>query len=256
MVITMAMTALATVTIAAAGYLIGVRLSRRARARLRDDRERWRAECTRVDAARANALRERDAERARRAALEHQARTNAAYEAGGKAWRQELEALVAPLAERDGAREMETAVRGVLGPFVERERMAQALLRLRPGGGLGDLPAVLDGIARAGGFVSVLLSDESGLPVATSRGVVDLEAASGVFSLLLTMADRLERGGAPVPRSLVVQDEDNQCTVHRIFRVGDERYLLSAVTRRGAPTPDALDPALASLEATLGRRAA
>ncbi len=230
-------TSMATVLIAAAGYLVGARLGLGARRSI----------------ASAAAQRERALEEAI-ASAEGRARAAEARESAAAGMREELEAVVAPLRDHGGA--VQSAVRGVLDPFAERERIAHALSRLAAGSGLGDLPAILDAIAEAGGFVGVLLSDESGLPIASSRDAQGLEANGGVFSLVITMADRMARAGQPASTSLVVRDEDHRCTVHRIFRVDSERYLLSAATRRPSVTSEALDPALASLEATLSRRAA
>ncbi|MFK7990200.1 MAG: hypothetical protein AB8I08_29540 [Sandaracinaceae bacterium] len=296
MLTTLGFTLFATALIAAAGFSMGLRRARAARrgveerrrsaethlatqqaeharekSELAESHARLSAEVAQLGVAREEDQRrlaqesterqraeeEREQARARAEALAVQARGNQAYAEGSRDLSQELRELVAPLTQQqDGTRAMESAVRGVLGPLVERERVASSLLRLKPGQDLGDLPDLLARIARAGGFASVLLSDESGLPIAVSSARCSLESTSGVFALLVTMADRMERIGAPVPRSLVIADDENQSTVHRIFRVGAERYLLSASSRRAALTPDTLDATLPSLEATLTRRAA
>jgi len=263
--ITIGITLAATAIVVVAGYLVGVRRARDARTEavratrdeMRDaqrlaelERDALSARATEAEQAR-DALAERAAAAEERAAeLAVEVKAGAARDATTRTLSAQLRAIT----PRGDA--IESAVRDVLGPFVERERAHQALLALDPGHDLGDLPDVLQRIARAGRFATVLLSDESGLPIASGGQAEALEASSAVYSLLMTLADRLAYAGAPAPRSLVIRDDDGRSTVHRIFRVGRERYLLSAVSRQGALTPDALDPALPSLEATLARRAA
>lgn len=149
------------------------------------------------------------------------------------------------------------AVARALAPLMAYEKSSQELVRLQGGDGLQSLPAVLTEIAKAGGFSGVLLSDESGLPIAQSEGETrSIDHAAGVFSLLLMMSDRLEHTGSPGLRSIIIRDEDEALSVHRIFTVGEQRYLLSAATRSTLMVPAALDPAIDSVKSTLARRRA
>ncbi|MFO0616362.1 MAG: hypothetical protein U0414_27470 [Polyangiaceae bacterium] len=163
--------------------------------------------------------------------------------------------LVAPLLQREEQSEkLRDALQEVLRPMIERERMGRDLARLPPStSGLGGLPKLLDAIAERGGFTAVVLSDDVGLPLAASAGALDVETLAGSSSLLLTLADRAARDGAPPPQAVVVRDASNQTLLHRIFRVGDERFMLTAVARGVEIATGALDPALGTLERALAR---
>lgn len=163
--------------------------------------------------------------------------------------------LVAPLLQReDQSQKLRDALQQVLRPMMEREQIGRDLARLPSTSGLGGLPKLLDAIAERGGFTSVVLSDDVGLPLAASAGAVDVDTLAGASSLLLTLADRAARDGAPAPQAVVVRDESNQTLLHRIFRVGDERFMLTAVARGVEVATSALDPALGTLERALARR--
>lgn len=132
------------------------------------------------------------------------------------------------------------------------EDFGEAIARLPVGvGARGGLSPLLDTIAEIGGFTTVLLSDEIGLPLAASGGGSDVDSLAGVSSLLLTLADRVSDIGAPVPIAVTVQDVANRVLVHRIFRVGEERYLLTAVAHGRHVPPTMLDPAIGRIERLL-----
>lgn len=163
--------------------------------------------------------------------------------------------LVAPLLQREEQSEkLRDALQEVLRPMIERERVGRDLARLPSTSGLGGLPKLLDAIAERGGFTAVVLSDDVGLPLAASAGALDAETLAGTSSLLLTLADRAARDGAPAPQAVVVRDASNQTLLHRIFRVGDERFMLTAVARGVEVATGALDPALGTLERALARK--
>jgi len=169
--------------------------------------------------------------------------------------RAELGELVSRFAER-GKGQAEGQLREVqrvLAPLMEKERLAKALAALPVGRGTRDrLPELLEAIAHAGGFGTVLVSDEAGLPLATSSGAEHTDLLAGVWSMLLTIADRVVTTGGPAPLSVLVQDADGQTLLHRIFVAGQQRYLLTAVGRSGhALSPTTLDPAISKLEAML-----
>lgn len=168
--------------------------------------------------------------------------------------RGELADLVAKVAER-GKGQAEGQLREVqrvLAPLMEKERLAKALAALPVGRGTRDrLPDLLEAIARAAGFDTVLVSDEAGLPLATNAAAEEADQLAGIWSMLLTIADRVVVTGAPAPLSILVQDADGQTIVHRIFSAGQHRYLLTAVGRGGALSPTTLDPAITKLEALL-----
>ena len=164
--------------------------------------------------------------------------------------RREIHQAIAPMLERDreqkGLREL---VLDTLGPLMESQRREQGLKSLStPRRGREQLPALLDTMARRGGFAAVLLSDDVGLPLAASSGARNADVLAGVSSLILTLADRVAQAGSPTPTAVLVRDNSNQLILHRIFPVADERFLLTAVAKGGEVSTAALDPALAALE--------
>ncbi len=146
-------------------------------------------------------------------------------------------------------------MRELVGPMLEKQRFGHELSQLEAGAvNLGALPRLLDSIAEKGSFQTVVLSDEMGLPLAASSKASDVDLLAGVAAMLLTLSDRIATGGAASPTSIVLQDEANQHTVHRIFSVAGVRYMLTAVTRGKYLSPEALDPALAKLGRVLTRQ--
>jgi len=179
----------------------------------------------------------------------------------GRQARQELaarvEALGAELARRaqPDSSMVRQEIAMALAPILDRERAGSEMARIETGSGtLVELPRILDDIASRGGFTAILLGDEVGLPLAATAGARDVEIWAGGCSLLLSLSDRLAQGGASPLVAVVMQDESNQLIVHRIFRSGNERYILSAVSRGQRLGPDALDAALGKVEAVLTRR--
>lgn len=171
-----------------------------------------------------------------------------------QALQREIERLAAEAANRkDDQRGALREVERVLAPWIEREKLLLDLARLDGKGGRSDLPTILDAIASKAAFASVVLSDESGLPVAASRGCRDAENAAATSSLLFTLADRLAECGAPAPISVLVHDDANETILHRLFRAGSARYLLTATGRGRGVAPETLDPTLASIERCLLR---
>ncbi len=152
----------------------------------------------------------------------------------------------------DGATEIRKVMSELLAPVMERERVGQALSSIRVAeGGLRQLPRMLDEIAAKGGFAAMVLSDEAGLPLAASTGSHFVEEIAGVAAFFLTLADRAERASLPPPLACVVLDQASQTTLHRIFKVGDVRFTVSALSRGQTLVPGALDGALAPLQRLL-----
>lgn len=168
----------------------------------------------------------------------------------------DLHRMTSLLAQRgDGTGDVRKMMNELLAPMLDRERSLRELSSIHVGaGGLGELPKLLDAIAQKAGFSSVVLSDESGLPLAASSEASDVEGLAGIAAFFLTLAERAERASLPRPLSCVVLDETNRTTLHRMFVVGSSRFTLSAVSRGMALTPGALDAALSPLERALTRR--
>lgn len=150
------------------------------------------------------------------------------------------------------ATDLRETLREVIEPYNEDQRLHRALSTLdQEFSSRGELPDLLRRIAHRGGFTSVILSDEVGLPIATHGGAHVAETLAAVSSLLLKLVDRLATAELPAPIGAVFRDVDNQLLVHRVFSVGGERFVLTAVTRARALNPDVLDPALIRIEALL-----
>ena len=119
----------------------------------------------------------------------------------------------------------------------------------------GELQRLLDLIASKGHFATVLVSNETGLPVASNSKAHNADEIAGLSSLLLSFADRTVQVRQPALNSILLYDETEQATLHRIFRAGEDRYLLTAVASSAALAPNTLDPALGQIEAVLADRA-
>ena len=157
-----------------------------------------------------------------------------------------------PQSDQGEDESLRTTIRRVLNPLIQREKLSFELSHLQAvSGRRSDLTALLDQIAEKGNFSAVLLSDEEGWPLATSGNARDPDRLGATASLLLLLADRIARDKSPAPLSLMVHDESNTVTLCRIFRVGDQRLSLTAVSTGVLLTPTALDPALVKVDAVL-----
>ncbi len=150
---------------------------------------------------------------------------------------------------------LRATIQQVLTPLVQREQLSHELSHLEPRlGHDNDLTMLLDQIAEKGNFEAVLLGDEAGWPLAASSNTRNLEKLGATSSLLLLLADRMSRDGAPAPLALMVLDEANKVTLCRIFRVSGQRLSLIAASTGAQLTPTALDPALVKVDAVLLKR--
>jgi predicted regulator of Ras-like GTPase activity (Roadblock/LC7/MglB family) len=174
------------------------------------------------------------------------------------ALRTELQQALAPLLKQDQEKQgIQKMMLDVLGPLMEKERRARGLTLVSPSNrSRHQLPKLLDTLAHRGGFAAVLLSDEMGLPLAASAGARDADVLAGVSSLVFSLADRVATSGSATPLAVLLRDAANQRILHRIFSVEDDRYLVTAVSKGGEISTDALDPALAALEDILCSQAA
>ncbi|MFO0725837.1 MAG: hypothetical protein U1E65_18785 [Myxococcota bacterium] len=151
---------------------------------------------------------------------------------------------------------VESQLASLLRPLLDREKMGSALVGLNAGTEHAhSLMDVLDAVARSGSFTTVLVSDEVGLPLATNRAGRDPEIHAGMASLLLTLFDRVASNDQPRPLAAVFRDEANRLILHRVFKAQGTRFVLTAVSMGMPVSPEALDPALASIERMLNRQA-
>lgn len=164
-----------------------------------------------------------------------------------------LQQMLAPLSKGiDEADNLRSTVEHVLSPLAQRERLESALSNLDTGTGhQSDLTQLLNEVAARGGFRAVMLSDDQGLTLAHNEHARDIDRIAGLSSLLLVLAERIAREGAPAPLSLMVHDEENNVILCRAIRIQDTRLLLTAVTTGVELTPTALDPAISKIDAIL-----
>lgn len=146
---------------------------------------------------------------------------------------------------------LRTTIQELLTPILERDQLAHGLSQLRAASGRRDVAALLDQIAERGNFSAVLLSNEDGIPLASSHNTRDIDRLAATASLLLFLADRMVRDHSPAPLSFMVHDEANALTLSRIFHVGDQRLSLTAVSTGAQLSPTALDPTLAKIDGVL-----
>ena len=161
--------------------------------------------------------------------------------------------MLEPFNKRDAEMDsLRTLVEHALTPLTQREQLAYELSTLHTNtGDRSNLVALLDEIAEKGQFWAVSLHDEQGLPLAASRNSKNTDRLTAISALVLLFADRIGRDGDPAPLSLMVHDEANMATLCRIFHVGEQRLLLSAIATGAQLTPTALDPALAKVDTVL-----
>jgi hypothetical protein len=168
-----------------------------------------------------------------------------------------IKRLLEPMLEHDlQTRELRDAVNGLLRPMVERERLGLELTRLDANlSGRSGLSQLLSTMAKRAGFSTVLVTDNSGLPLAESDGAKDVDVLGASIGLLLNLIDRIACNGAPAPQAVVLRDSDNRIALHRVFKVDGQRYVLTAITSGNFLPPDVLDPALTRIEQVLANHA-
>jgi adenosyl cobinamide kinase/adenosyl cobinamide phosphate guanylyltransferase len=166
----------------------------------------------------------------------------------------ELAAVVASLDQRQRDA-LTTQLETILGPVLARERLEREMVGLSAGTEHAvSLVEVLDALARIGAFSTVVVSDEVGLPLASNRGGVDPEVHAGIASMLLTVFERAARNDQPRPLGAVFRDEAHRLVIHRVFTVQSARFVLTAVSMGMDVGPEALDPALVSIERMMTRQ--
>jgi hypothetical protein len=166
-----------------------------------------------------------------------------------------LQHMAQRLVDRDTrAEELRAVIQQALAPLIRREQLALDLASVHAvAGQRGNLTHLLNEIAAKGHFGAVLLSDDHGLPLAASSSARELDRLAMMSSLVVLFADRLSRNGAPAPLSLIVHDGDNRDTLCRIFYVGDQRLLLTAVSTGVPLSPMGLDATLQEVNRVLSQ---
>jgi hypothetical protein len=164
---------------------------------------------------------------------------------------QGLEALVSERThDRDEA--LRSEIQQLLAPLVQHEQISANLAGVKVAPSRNrDLPLLLDHIAEAGNFSTVLLSNEDGLTLAASRSSSKVEQLAAVSSLLLLATDKIAGADSPPIQSVMLFDEAERTLLSRIFRAHGRRFSLIAVASGSKLTPTVLDPAVAKIDAAL-----
>jgi hypothetical protein len=145
---------------------------------------------------------------------------------------------------------LKSTIEQVLAPLVERERLSLDLSRVTSGGERRDLSPLLEQVAKAGKFGSVLLSNEDGLVVASAGTAPDFDGMAAATARLTGAADQFSarRGGA---LAVVIRDAADSTTLCRLFTTRGQRMALTATSNDARLSAVALDPALAKIETAL-----
>ncbi len=148
----------------------------------------------------------------------------------------------------DGA--LKSTIEQVLAPLVERERLSLDLARVGGAGERRDLTPLLEQVARAGAFGSVLLSNEDGLVVASAGTAPDFDGMAAATVRLTGAADQFaaRRGGA---LAVVIRDAADSTTLCRLFMAQGQKMALTATSNDTRLAAVALDPALTKIETAL-----
>ncbi len=230
-----------------AGYIFGARQGFRARSRLRQQARRLLNDVMRAreDLAYQQATAE--------ALTSNRDRTFEVLLEQNNSVHEIIKEAIHPLVRRDKeVEDLRVIVQDILTPLMKRERLSLELSDVQTGHGRrSDLTHLLDQISEKGQFEAVLLSDDNGLPLSASSNARDLDRLAALSSLVLLFADRAARGGEATPLSLLIHDDENKETLCRIFEVGDQRLLLTAVSRGLQLTPVTLDAALTKVDNVL-----
>ena len=161
-----------------------------------------------------------------------------------KAYAEKLELILARLGAYLDKENNDQVVSKATAPAPEQERAARNLSGIQAGSSRSDLNDLLDAIARRGRFDAVLISDESGLLLATSADAEETEGRAGASATLITVARYLVRVGEPEPLAFLLHDQANRMALSRMFTVDNTPYLLTAVSTGQAVGTHVLDPIL------------
>jgi hypothetical protein len=161
--------------------------------------------------------------------------------------------MLEPLSKRNAELEsLRAVIEQALTPLKQREQLAYELSTLNvDANDRSQLVSLLDQIAERGQFWAVSLHDDQGLLLAASRNTKNLERLTTISAMVLLVSDRLGRNEGSTPLSMLLHDEANMATLTRIFHVGGQRLLLSAVATGPQLSATALDPALSKVGSIL-----
>lgn len=167
-----------------------------------------------------------------------------------------LQRVIEPLAEWDvQVEKLRTDIQQVQASMTHHDQVALDLTNLQTStSNRGDLTSLMDEIAEKAHFEAVLLSDENGLPLVSSSQAKDLDRLAAIASFVVIFGDRISRDDAASPIAFLVRDNQKRDILCRIFHVGSQRLVLTAVSDKQQLTPSALDPALDKVTSLLSPR--
>ncbi len=113
------------------------------------------------------------------------------------------------------------------------------------------LAHAMNEIAEAAHFKTVLLSDENGLPIASSRQATDLGRLAAISGYVVMFGEHIRREEDYRPVSLLFNDVSQHQVLSRIFTAGEQRLVLTAVIVNSTLALGALDPAIKKVLAVL-----
>ena len=157
-----------------------------------------------------------------------------------------LQRVLEPLAEWDvQVEKIHADIKQMQASMIHHDQVALELTNLQTSTKhRSDLTCLMNEMAEKARFEAVLLSDENGLPLVSSNNAKDLDRLAAIASFVVIFGDRISRDDAASPVSFLVRDNTNRDILCRIFHVGRQRLVLTAVSVELQLTPNALDPAL------------
>lgn len=166
-----------------------------------------------------------------------------------------LQRVIEPLSDWDAqVKNLNTSIQKMQDSIVNKDQIALELSNLKTSSNRGDLSNLMDEIAEKAEFESVLLSNENGLPLVSSKSTEDLERLAAIASFVIIFGDRMSRNNSPTPISFLVRDDNKKDILCRIFHVGKQRLVMTAVSTNQKLTPSALDPTLEKVVSMLTAR--
>jgi len=167
---------------------------------------------------------------------------------------QQRQALLLARSELDRnveTQELRTSIEQALAPLLHREQLSIDVSSLKTGKGARDLTLLLDKIAEAGDFTTVVLSNSEGLSLAGNSGAQDIDRLAANSSFVMLMAERIGNDQFPAPTAILARDTDDRTTLYRIFDVEDQKIALTAIAEGTGLTPTTLDAVLAKVSGML-----
>lgn len=157
-----------------------------------------------------------------------------------------LNKIVKPLAEWDSQLgKLDDAVQVMKDSADSNKKVANELTNLETNAShRSNLTSLMDEIVKKAGFEMALLSDDQGLPISGNSNIQDIEKFAALSAFILIFCDRFTRDDLVAPLSLLTHDADNREMLCRIFNIGDQRFVLTAISLNQMLTSDVLDPTL------------